>query len=163
MYFKAGKNDKICANPVSDTLDGGLTDNFSVGWSCLRFVCVGRERECWQDVIGTITAPMAYSREPRDDFNPGISEYITELSQQQPTAETAPSTSEMQFHPLNLSEQGLTQEWEDRLYLRFDSEPYSSDYNAATGRLGHARTNFLQWHFNRQFLFATQICSKATW
>ena len=78
-------------------------------------------------------------------------------------AETAPSTSEMLFHPLNLSEQGLTQEWEDRLYLRFDSEPYSSDYNAATGRLSHARTNFLQWHFNRQFLFATQICSIATW
>ena len=78
-------------------------------------------------------------------------------------AETAPSTSEMLFHPLNLSEQGLAQEWEDRLYLRFDSEPYSSDYNAATGRLSHARTNFLQWHFNRQFLFATQICSIATW
>ena len=78
-------------------------------------------------------------------------------------AETAPSTSEMLFHPLNLSEQGLAQEWNERLYLRFDSEPDSSDYNAATGRLSHARTNFLQWHFNRQFLFATQICSKASW
>ena len=86
MYFKAGKNDKICANPVSDTLNSGLTDNFSVGWSCLRFVCVGRDRECWQDVIGTIMAPMAHSWAPRDDFNPGISEYITELSQQQPTS-----------------------------------------------------------------------------
>ena len=93
----------------------------------------------------------------RGSLNTSLSYHNTS----QPT-ETAPSTREMQFHPLNLSVQGLKQEWEDRLYLRFDSEPYSSDYNAATGRLSHARTNFLQWHFNRQFLFATQICSNAT-
>ena len=144
---------------------GRRTDGQFLCWLILFEICLCGLRArvlSWQDVIGTIMAPMAHSRAPRNDFNPGISEYITELSQQQPTAETAPSTSEMQFHPLNLSEQGLTQEWEDRLYFRFDSEPYSSDYNAATGRLGRARTNFLQWHFNRQFLFATQICSKAT-
>ena len=64
----------------------------------------------WAESESVDKMSLAHSRAPRDDFNPGISEYITELSQQQPTAETAPSTSEMQFHPLNLSEQGLTQE-----------------------------------------------------
>lgn len=142
MYFKAGKNGNICANAVSDTPDG-LTDNFSVGWSCLRFVCVGWERECWQDVIGTITHGTGHTPEHlkmisiRGSLNTSLSYHNTS----QPT-ETAPSTSEMQFHPLNLSVQGLRQEWEDRLYLRFDSEPYTPDYNAATGEVVPRKNKF---------------------
>ena len=163
MYFKAGKNDKICANSRWVIL---LTDWRTISlladlvWDL--FVWVESESVDKMSLAQSLMAQGTLQGTAVWFQSGDLWIHQSYHNTSQP-AETAPSTREMQFHLLNLSVRRINARMRRPIVFQIWLWTLLLIIMQQRGRLGHARTNFLQWHFNRQFLFATQICSKATW